>query len=190
MSTESNARITPEQYLAIERTTTAKSKYLNGEVFSMGGASFAHVQIVTNLVGELRSRLKGRPCRVLPTDLRLQITPTGLYTYPDVVVACEPFAFADEHRDTLTNPVVIIEVLSDSIQDYDRDGKFTHYRSLDSLREYLLIDQARVHAEHFVRQHDRRWLLAETNDPAAVLTLESIGVELPLADVYEGVLPA
>jgi Uma2 family endonuclease len=186
MTTDPKRRLTPEEYLALERAAEFKSEYLNGEVFAMSRASFAHVQIVTNLVAELKSQLKGRPCRVLSTDLRLRVSPTGLYAYPDVMVACEPFAFADDHFDTMTNPLVIIEVLSESTKDYDRGGKFAHYRSLDSLREYLLVDQASLHVEHFVRQPECRWLLAETNDIAATLQLESIGARLNLADVYDG----
>jgi Uma2 family endonuclease len=184
---EPKTQFTPEEYLAIERSTLAKSEFFEGQVFAMGGASVAHVQIVTNLVGELRNQLKGGPCRVFSTDLRLRISPTGLYTYPDVIVGCEPLAFADDHRDTLTNPTVIIEVLSESTKDYDRGGKFAHYRALQSLKEYALFDQASVHAEHFVRQPDHRWLLSETDSLADALTLASLGAELKLSEVYEGV---
>jgi Uma2 family endonuclease len=187
MTSEAKSRLTPEEYLAIERSTETKSEYFDGQVFAMGGAWFAHVQIVTNLIGELRNQLRGGRCCVFSTDLRLRVSPTGLYTYPDVIVACEPLAFADDHRDTLTNPIVIIEVLSETTKDYDRGGKFAHYRTLASLKEYLLFDQAAVHAEHFVRQPDNRWLLSETDSLADTLTLASVSAELKLSELYDGV---
>jgi Uma2 family endonuclease len=187
MTSEAKSRLTPEEYLAIERSTETKSEYFDGQVFALGGASFAHVQIVTNLIGELRNQLRGGRCRVFSTDLRLRVSPTGLYTYPDVIVACEPLAFTDDHRDTLTNPIVIIEVLSATTKDYDRGGNFAHYRTLASLKEYLLFDQAAVHAEHFVRQPDNRWLLSETDSLADTLTLASVSAELKLSELYDGV---
>jgi Uma2 family endonuclease len=187
VTSEPKRRLTPEEYLAIERATPAKSEYLNGEVFLMGGASVAHVRIVTNLVVQLGTQLKGRPCGVYSTDLRLRVSPTGLYAYPDVIVACDPLVFADDQKDTLTNPVVLIEVLSESTKDYDRGGKFAHYRTLATLREYLLVDQASVHAEHFVRRNDNQWLLTETSRREDSIRLESIGATLDLAEVYDGV---
>jgi Uma2 family endonuclease len=188
MTTEAKRRLTPDEYLALERASETRSEYLNGEVFAMSGASVAHVQIVTNLVVQLGSQLKGSRCRVLSTDMRLRVSPTGLYTYPDVIVACEPFQFADDQKDTLTNPLVIIEVLSESTKDYDRGGKFAHYRTLPTLREVLLFEQSRVHAEHYVRQPDpQRWMLAETDNRTDTLALASIGAELKLAEVYDGV---
>jgi Uma2 family endonuclease len=187
MTSEAKSRLTPEEYLAIERSTETKSEYFDGQVFAMVGASFAHVQVVRNLVVHLGTQLKGRSCQVLSNDLRLRVSPTGLYTYPDVIVACEPLAFADDHRDTLTNPIVIIEVLSETTKDYDRGGKFAHYRTLASLKEYLLFDQAAVHAEHFVRQPDNRWLLSETDSLADTLTLASVSAGLKLSEVYDGV---
>lgn len=187
MSTEPKRLLTPDEYLALDRASETKSEYLNGEVYAMVGASFAHVRIVANLVRRLGNQLEGSRCAAFASDLRLRVRPTGLYTYPDVIVACEPFEFADDQRDTLTNPVVLIEVLSESTQDYDRGGKFAHYRTLPSLREYLLFEQSRVHAEHFVRQADpHRWLLTETDRVTDTLRLDAIGAELRLAEVYDG----
>lgn len=187
MTSEAKRRLTPEEYLAIERSTEARSEYFDGQIFAVGGASFAHVQIVSNLVVQLGTQLKASRCRVFSTDLRIRVGATRLFTYPDVVVACEPHVFADDHRDTLTNPTLIIEVLSESTKDYDRGGKFAHYRTLASLREYLLFDQAVAHAEHFARQPGDRWLLSETVSLADTLTLASIGADLKLAEVYDGV---
>jgi Uma2 family endonuclease len=187
MSFYPKVRLTPEEYLAIERHATYKSEYVNGEVFAMSGASPRHVLIVTNVVAELRQQLKQRPCTVYSTDLRVKVRPTGLYTYPDVIVVCDQPQFDDEQRDTLLNPTVLVEVLSESTKDYDRGGKFEHYRTLTSLAEYVLIAQDKYHVEHFVRQPDNRWLLAETNRLDDTIHLPSIACDLALTEVYDKV---
>ena len=112
MTSHAKVRLTPEEYLAIERQATYKSEYFNGEMFAMSGASPRHVLIVTNVVAELRRQLKPRPCTVYSTDLRVQVSPTGLYTYPDVIVVCDQPQFHDQQKDTLLNPTLIVEVLS------------------------------------------------------------------------------
>ncbi len=191
MSLQPKTYLTPEEYLAIERKAEYKSEYFNGEMFAMSGATPSHVLIVSNVVAELRGQLKQKPCRVYSTDLRVRVSPTGLYTYPDVVVVCEQPQFAHDQKDTLINPTLIVEVLSDSTQDYDRGGKFEHYRSLSSFSEYVLIAQDRCHVEHFVRQADNRWLLSETNKIEDVIHLSSIDCQLALTEVYDKVeLPA
>jgi len=191
MSLQPKTFLTPEEYLAIERKAKYKSEYFNGEMFAMSGASPSHVLIVTNVVAELRGQLKQRPCTVYSTDLRLRVSPTGLYTYPDIVVVCGPPQFADNQKDMLVNPTLIVEVLSDSTKDYDRGEKFEHYRSLASFNEYLLIAQDRCHVERFVRQPDNRWLLSETNQIEDSIRLSSIDCKLALTEVYDKVeLPA
>lgn len=187
MSLQPEAYLTPEDYLAIERQAECKSEYFHGEMFAMAGASERHVLIVTNVVAELRGQLKGRPCNVYSTDLRVRVSPTGLYTYPDIVVVCGQAQFADEQKDTLLNPTLIVEVLSESTKDYDRGEKFEQYRSLASFDEYVLIAQERHHVEHFVRQPDNRWLLAETNRREDALQLSSISCTLALAEIYDKV---
>lgn len=179
--------LTPEAYLAHERTAAFKSEYLAGETCAMAGASERHALIVTNLVAELRQHLKDRPCRVYSNDLRVKASPTGLYTYPDVVVVCGEARFDDEQHDTLLNPTLIVEVLSESTRDYDRGGKFVHYRALESLQEYVLVAQGAVHVEHFARREDGRWLLSETNRRDDVLDLASVGCRLAVAEVYHKV---
>jgi Uma2 family endonuclease len=139
---------------------------------------------VTNLVGELHSQLKTGPCKVYSNDLRVQVAPTGLYTYPDVIVLCDEPRFSDKQEDTLLNPALIIEVLSESIKDYDRGGKFEQYRSIDSFVEYLLISQDRPHVEHCTRQPDGSWLLQETNNLEDTLQLKSVQCSLRMADIY------
>jgi len=182
-----HCRCTAEEYLALERSTEQRHEFLAGEVFAMGGASERHTLIVANVVGELRQMLKGRPCKTYPTDMRVRVAPSGLYTYPDIVVVCGVARFDDEQRDTLLNPTLLIEVLSPSTESYDRGDKFEHYRKLDSLLEYVLIAQDRVHVEQFVRQADDQWLLSESDDRAALLRLPSIEVALPVAELYDKV---
>ena len=179
--------ITPEEYLAQERKAEHKSEYFDGEVFAMAGASPAHALIVTNVVAELRDRLRDRDCTVYSTDLRVKARATGVYTYPDVVVVCGEPRFDDEQEDTLVNPLLIVEVLSKATQDYDRGAKFEQYRTIESLAEYVLIAQNKPHVEHFVRQPDGRWILSETNRLDAHIELSCIGARLALADLYEKV---
>lgn len=187
MSLQPRTYLTPEEYLAIERKAEFKSEYFNGEMFAMAGASERQVLIVTNLVAELRGQLRRRPCTVYSTDLRVRVSPTGLYTYPDVVVVCGQPQLADDQKDTLLNPTVIIEVLSDSTKDYDRGGKFQHYRTLASLTEYVLVAQDKCHVEHCVRQPENRWLLSETDELKDTIHLSSIECNLALVEVYDKV---
>jgi Uma2 family endonuclease len=186
MSTAANTVLTPQQYLELERAAEYKSEYYAGEVFAMAGASFAHVTIVTNLVIELGSRLRNSPCRVCSTDLRLATSASGLYTYPDVMVICDAPAFIDAHLDTVTNPAVVIEVLSASTKNYDRGQKFESYRAIPSLMEYMTVSQDKIHVEINTRQPDDTWLLRDVRESDPV-KLQSIGVELQLADIYQKV---
>lgn len=178
---------TPEEYLAIERNAEQKSEYFAGEIFAMGGASERHNLIVTNIIRELGVQLKGRPCRLYANDMRVKVSPTGLYTYPDVVVMCGEARFDDEQKDTLLNPTVIIEVLSKSTEAYDRGEKAEQYRKLKSLTEYLLVAQERYHIERYARQDNDRWLLTEASDLQETVQLATIECELSLAEVYDKV---
>jgi Uma2 family endonuclease len=187
MSTARQTYLTPRQYLEIERQADHKSEYFAGEIFAMVGASREHNLLATNVTRDLSEQLKERDCEVYAADMRVKVDVTGLYTYPDIVVACDEPQFDDEAVDTLLNPTVLIEVLSDSTEAYDRGKKFAHYRKLKSLREYLLIAQDRCHVEHYVRQADNRWLLSETYEPNDQITLPSINCTLQLAEVYDKV---
>ena len=187
MSSLPSSFLSPAEYLEIERRAEYKSEYYRGEMFAMAGASLRHAVIVGNLGGELRQRLKGKRCGAYSTDLRLQISPTGLYTYPDVMVICGDVQYADERKDTVLNPVVIIEVLSDSTRDYDRGRKFQHYRSLASLQEYLTVEQDAIHVEHWRRQQSNQWLLSEFEKREGSVSLDSIGCTVPLAEIYDKV---
>ncbi len=184
MSSQTQSRLTPEEYLALERQAEAKREYLNGELFAMSGASRRHHLITVNIAAGLHAQLRQRPCEVYTSDMRLKVSPTGLYTYPDVVVVCETPQFEDAELDTLLNPTLIVEVLSRSTEDYDRGGKFEHYRSLDSLQEYLLVAQDRCHIVHDTREPAQTWRLSETTRFDDRLRLASAGAELLVADMY------
>jgi Uma2 family endonuclease len=184
MSSQPQPRFTPAEYLALERKALYKSEYLDGEIFAMSGASREHNLIALNVGAELRAALRQRPCEVYVGDMRVKVSPTGLYTYPDVVVACEEPQFEDAEVDTLLNPTVLVEVLSPSTEDYDQGKKFEHYRTLISLQEYLLVAQETPHLVHYVRQPDHTWVLSETRRLDDTLYLPSISCHLSLAEVY------
>jgi Uma2 family endonuclease len=187
MSTQPKTFLTPEQYLEIERKAEYKSEYFDGEMFAMAGAREAHNLIVGNLFAQIHAHLRSGPCRVYSNDMRVRVSATGLYTYPDVLVACEVPQFLDEERDTLLNPTLIAEVLSPSTEAYDRGRKFGHYRSIESLAEYLLVSSERAGAELFTRRADGGWLLTAAGDLHDTLQLSASGCRLALADLYEKV---
>lgn len=179
-------RMTEAEYLEFERASETKHEYIAGEVFAMTGASEAHNLITSNVIFLLRSQMRGRPCKVYPGDMRVQVRASGLYTYPDISVVCGEAQLADTHLDTLINPLLIVEVLSPSTELYDRGRKFQHYRHIESLREYVLIAQDAPRIERFVRQGDV-WQFSDAVGLDASLELPSIGCTLALADVYEQV---
>jgi Uma2 family endonuclease len=190
MATESKAHFTPEEYLAFERRSEFKSEYLGGEIVAMTGASRRHNRIVLNVAFSFHTQLKGnKRCEVYANDMRVRVPVDNMYTYPDVVVACGEPRFEDGELDTLLNPLLIAEVLSNSTESYDRGNKFASYRTIPSFTEYLIVAQDRVHVEHSVRQPDGGWLLTETDDLQASLVLPSIGCTVLLADVYDRVFP-
>lgn len=179
--------ITPEEYLARERQALTKSEYLRGEVFAMAGASYAHNRICDNLVSACRQAMGNGPCYTLSRDMRVKVTATGLYAYPDLLILCDPPELEDLHGDTLLNPRVIIEVLSDSTEGYDRGAKFRHYQQIPTLREYLLVSQNEPVAERFTRQADGNWLLTTVTGIEGILPLSTVPATIALRDVYAGV---
>jgi Uma2 family endonuclease len=184
MSSQPDQKLTEDEYLAIERCSEVKHELVDGAMVAMSGASPIHVLIVSNLVAELHNQLKNRECRVYASDLRVKIQKSGRYTYPDVSVVCGRLELATAQRDTLLNPRVLIEVLSESTKDYDRGEKFEQYRSIPSFAEYVLVAQDRHHVEHYARQKDGRWLLEETDAVADAVVLESIDCRLALTEIY------
>jgi Uma2 family endonuclease len=189
MSSQPTTLLSPAEYLELERKAERKSEYFQGEMFLMAGASRWHGLIVMNVGGELRQQLKARHCEAYSSDMRLRVSPSGLYTYPDVMVVCGEAQFADDQKDTLMNPNLIVEVLSDSTRDYDRGRKFQHYRALPSLREYLTIEQDAPHIEQWTRQPEDRWLLTEFSDLSQIVQLTCVGCVLSLAEAYDKVTP-
>jgi len=187
MAAQPQIRLTPAEYLAFERKCEFKSEYWAGQVFAMAGASERHNLIETNVIIALGSQLRGKSCKVYPSDMRVKVPATDLYTYPDVTIVCGKAQFDDVERDTLLNPTVIVEILSKSTENYDRGKKFQNYRTLESLTEYVLIAQDAVHIEHYVRQSDNQWLLSEAKDLSAVVELPTIQCTLALIDVYDKV---
>jgi Uma2 family endonuclease len=180
-------RLTPQEYLELERQADCKSEYYAGCMYAMAGGREAHNLIVGNLVGELRHAFKGRPCKVYPSDMRVKATATGLYTYPDVSALCSPARFEDEVGDTLLNPSLLVEVLSESTERYDRGDKFEHYRRIASVTDYVLVAQDRMHIEHFVRQVDGQWLMTELSEPLEVLTVQNLDCRVTLTEIYDKV---
>jgi Uma2 family endonuclease len=186
MSTQPRTLLTPEQYLEIERKAEYKSEYLNGEMFAMSGASRAHNLLATNVTAILRPQLRNRGCEIYASDMRVHIPATGLYTYPDIVVACGQPQFLDGNVDTLLNPTFLAEVLSPSTEAYDLGRKFEYYRKLESLSQYLVVAQDRLNANLYTKR-DGDWFLRGFNSMEDTLDLHSIGCKLTLADVYEDV---
>lgn len=182
--------MTSEEYLASERLAETKSEYFQGEVFAMAGASLNHNRIVINAILSLGNALRGRSCSVLGSDMRLLVSDTGLYTYPDVTVVCGEPILADKHRDILTNPLFIVEVLSESTKDYDRGGKFHQYMRIPSLQEYLTVSQTEMRIDQHMRQVDHSWVVRELTPTTAngKVQLRSLGIEIDFAEVYDNVV--
>lgn len=182
-------RCTVSEYLHYERESIAKHEYRDGEVLAMAGGSYNHSVIVANVIGELRAALKGKPCRVSDSNLRIRIPRTPLYTYPDAVIVCgEPrFDPNDTAHETVTNPRVLVEVLSPSTEAYDRGEKFTRYQLLDTLEEYVLITQDSPRTETYFRQSDGAWLFTPGHGIEARLRLRSLELDLPHSEIYAGI---
>ncbi len=187
MASHPITKLTEQQYLTIERAAEFKSEFLNGEMFAMSGVTMEHSDLQTNIIIELGAALRGRDCRISGSDMRVRISATGMYAYPDVSVVCGKRLLADEHQDILLNPVVIFEILSPSTEQYDRGLKFQHHRTIESLKEYILVDQNKVRIEQYIRQDTTTWTLRDHQRLEDELRMDSIGVTLPLARIYERV---
>lgn len=187
MSAIPKTKLTPEEYLEFERKSGIKHEYFGGEIFAMSGAKRNQNVIAWNIGGELRQKLKVKNCEAYPADMRVFVPETGLYTYPDLVVVCGEPKFQDDIFDTLLNPILLIEVLSDSTESYDRGKKFQHYRSIESLREYVLVSQDEARIEKYVKQGDGFWVLSEAAGLEAEIKFNSIDSVIALNEVYDKV---
>lgn len=187
MASDPVQHLTPEEYLAFERQAETKHEYIGGEAFAMAGASARHNLIVANLIIEIGLQLRGRPCRVYPSDQRVAASAEGPFHYPDLVALCAEPRFLDGELDTLLNPEVLVEVLSPTTEAFDRGAKFSHYRSIPSLREVLFVAQDTARIERFERRDDGEWLLTDHAGLEAAVELPAIGCRLELARVYDKV---
>jgi Uma2 family endonuclease len=187
MASQPLSYVDAAEYLRRERLAETKHEYVDGDILDMAGGKPAHSLIAANVSGELRNRLRGTDCMAFNSDLRVCVQLGRLITYPDVSVVCGQPQYVDEERDTITNPRVIVEVLSPSTRNYDRGDKSLRYRMLPSLAEYLLIDQEPVDIEHYRRQSGGTWAVQRILEPTATIRLESINIDLPLSEIYAGV---
>jgi Uma2 family endonuclease len=176
-------QVSEQEYLAFERAADERHEYADGEIFAMSGGTWEHSLIASNINRELSTALLERRCAVHGSDMRIHIPSTGRYTYADALVVCEKPVFTDEVRDTLVNAIVIVEVLSDSTERYDRGDKFEQYQTIASLRDYVLVSQKKVRIEHFRKQADGTWVLRATG-PGDRVVLESVGCELAVDMAY------
>lgn len=181
------ALVTEDEYIERERKSQEKQEFIHGAIVAMAGASPKHNAIAANVIIALGASLRGGRCKVLTSDQRVHVEETGLYTYPDVTVVCDKPRFHPKFRDTLMNPKVIVEVLSDSTEDYDRGAKFAHYRKLASFTEYLLVAQAGKQIEHYRRLETGQWLLTDYQGDEAKVPLPTLGIELSFAEIYDNV---
>jgi Uma2 family endonuclease len=175
-------KMTEAEFFEWERQQPDKHEFYNGEVFMQAGGTRNHSLIASNVNGEIRSFLRENECQVYGSDMRIHIEATGYQAYPDVSVACPPIT--GESDDVISNPVLVVEVLSPSTADFDRGGKFGHYRQIPSLREYLVISQDEARVEQHQRTNDGMWLLREVTGLDQTLQLVSIDRPLPLSEVY------
>jgi Uma2 family endonuclease len=178
---------TPTEYLALEEAAETKSEYFQGQIFAMSGGSINHNRIAISICTMLDVAFQGKPCEVFSSDVKVWVEANSLYTYPDAMVVCGPVEYAEGRNDTITNPIVIFEVLSKSTRDYDRGKKFELYRDLPSLQDYVLIDQDRVYIECYHKVEDGRWVLTLFNNLETTLTLAAIEMSLAVSRIYHKV---
>ena len=179
--------VSQEAYLVAEREALEKHEYYQGEIFGMSGASVRHNKIFINCIGELQNRLKGKSCQPYGSDLRIHIPKNTLYTYPDISIICGELELLDDKFDTVTNPAVIIELLSNSTRNYDKGEKFTLYRDINSLQEYILIDTEKIHVEKHIRNAGNSWQLTDYKSIENSFSIPTIQLSFLLKDIYEGV---
>lgn len=174
----------PEEYLAIERQAEFKSEYVDGVMYAMAGGSPGHSVVSVNVTSELHFQLKKSACRVFNSDQRVRVPSKRKYLYPDVTVVCDQPQFADDEKDVLLNPLLIVEVLSDSTEKYDSRRKFLFYQEIESFREYLLVDQAAPLVQHFVKQPDGGWLCTRIEGLDKTIALSTVNCTIALSDIY------
>lgn len=186
MGNLAHKKITVSEYFEIERNSLEKHEYYEGELFAIAGAKKKHNLIVSNLIISIGSQFKGRPCSVYPPDMKVAVDKYNHYTYPDISIVCGESKFVNESEDSLVNPKVIIEVMSDSTEKYDRGKKFQSYRNISSLEEYVLVSTENKKVELFTKSSDDKWVFSESNE-SGIIKLASIDCVLNLDDIYDKV---
>ena len=186
MSANALPRLTGEAYLAMDRAAEWKSEFHDGEMFRIEAVSFNHAVVGVNVAASLKVRLAGTGCRALGAPLRVRVSPVQ-YVYPDFQIVCGRPELTDENPDTLVNPKVVIEILSPSTEGYDHGAKFELYRRLSSVEEYVLISQSKPMVEVFMKQSEHSWSLTIFDGLQQLVRLQSVGIEFPLAELYDGV---
>lgn len=187
MQKQATKYYTPEEYLAMEQAAEYRSEYYKGEIFAMPGASINHNRIVRNLSTKLDQALANSKCEAFINEIKVWIAKKDLFTYPAVIVICGKPEFYPDRDDTITNPTVVIEVLSDSTKNYDRTEKFEFYRTLPAFQEYILVDQYRVHVEHFYLEGKGKWIFTDYSDINDVVKFNKIKFEIAMQDIYSSV---
>ncbi len=179
--------VSAEEYLRLERLAETRSEYVNGEIVAVAGGTFDHDAICAAVQSSLWRQLQGRPCRVFTANMKVRIDKANVFRYPDVSGLCGPILHHDKHHDAYCNPAVVFEVLSPSTEAYDRGEKFTLYRMLDSIFEYVLVCQDRMEVEVWTRGGEGVWSSVVYNEPADSFTLRTLNCTLTLAEIYERV---
>jgi len=187
MLSREHDKISPAEYLSMERYSEIRNEYFDGEIFAMAGASREHNQISSNIVRVIGNQLLEKPCNIYSSDMKVKVKEIEKYTYPDIVIACETETYADDNNDVLLNPMVIMEILSDSTEAYDRGAKFAHHQLLDSLVDYILISQYFCQVEIFTRRDDDTWIYSKYATMEDVVTIGSIHCELSISEIYRKV---
>lgn len=174
------------QFWEMETASDIRHEYLNGRIYAMAGGTPNHSSVIFNLSGAIYARLRGHPCSGSNSDQLVKIARSGLRTYPDISVACPPKEFDADEPNALLNPVLIVEVLSPSTQNYDRTEKWEHYRRIPTLRDYLLVSSERVRVEHLHRNEQNQWILWTGIERDEILNVAELNLEIPLDEIYEG----
>ena len=187
MSAIAKTRMSVEDYLTNENAAPFKSEFYDGEVFAMAGASHTHNFVKHNLERAIGNRLESGPCRAASSDQRVRIERTGLFTYPDIVILCGKPKFSPRDPLAIVNPTAIFEILSPTTEDYDRGTKFKQYRQIPGFREYVLVAQDEAAVERHTLQPDGSWNLTSIEGIAESLELGSVGITIPLAEVYRDI---
>ena len=188
MQTEIKQRyFTPEEYLLLEENAEYKSEYRNGEIIAMTGGTTNHNEIAGNIFAHLKFALRGKNYGVFIVDLRLWIERPKIYTYPNVMIIEGEPIYQGSAQTVVTNPSLIVEVLSKSTQNYDRTDKFDYYCCIPQFREYILIDQYKYSVKQFTKNSDKKWLLTDYEGEDAILNLESVDFQISFKDIYERV---